>query len=217
MAVEFAAADEEPGPQPRNQRAQRGELEQLGRLVEGGLADQRLVAVIQAVELCPEQQHRQAGHGDPGQLQRARGESNRQYKCGDDRDDVRRQKRAAKERIAEHARRWAASLGDAKRRRPASGDVRSEAPRAGQRGAPRSICFGSSPRLHTHPGPRLLARFHRFPVALTTADPHLGRLDPSSPVKPGDLSEGPFIHRSAPRSQSYRAPPQSQSAPSIPA
>src|SRR5204862_279714 len=71
MAVEFAAVDEEPGPQPRNQRAQRGQLEQLGRLVEGRLADQRLVAVIKAIELRPEQEHGQAGHGDPCQLQRA--------------------------------------------------------------------------------------------------------------------------------------------------
>src|SRR5437763_4434912 len=189
MAVEFAAVDEEPGPQPRNQRARRGQLEQLGRLVEGRLADQRLVAVIKAIELRPEQEHGQAGHGDPCQLQRARGEPDRQYECGDDRDDVRRQKRATKERIAAHACRWATSLGDAKRRRPASADVRSEATRAGQRGAPRSIRLGSSPCLHTHPGPRLLARLHRFPVALTTADPHFGWLNPSSPVEPADLSD----------------------------
>src|SRR5437763_9645219 len=164
MAVEFAAAEKQPRPQPSDQRTQGGKLEELRRLVEGRLADQRLVAVIEPVELGPEEQRGQARHADPGQLQGTRGETDRQDECDDDREDVSRKKRAAKDRIAAKARRWTSSLGDAKRRWPAPPRVQPEAPRPGQRGVPRNIRLGSPPCLHTHRASASLLPYTVFPM-----------------------------------------------------
>jgi hypothetical protein len=128
-AIERPVDDQAAG-EPRRQRADRGDMEQLRRLVQRRLAQQRLVAVVQTEELCPYEQDRNRHDARRGERQRTRGQLHRQHERAGERGDVGDVEHAPIERVAADARFRPTRLGDRAQRRAAAHGRDAESARA---------------------------------------------------------------------------------------
>ena len=142
---------EQPLGDPHQQHAEGGEFEQLRCLVEGGPAQQHLVAVVQAKDLRADQKDRDGCDPGPGELPRGGRGLRGEEESADDRCYVREQQPAPKERIAAHARLGPARIHPPASQRASQKPGACDAPRVDQRTAQRKVSFRSRPTVHPHP------------------------------------------------------------------
>ncbi len=114
LASAQLAGDDQPPGEPCRQGAEHRELDELGGLVERRLAQQRLVAVIEARELRAHDQYGDAGKGRERQVQRPAGDCNGKKKCGHESSHVTDNEQPAKNRVAPHGGGWATYAGSAR-------------------------------------------------------------------------------------------------------